>query len=93
MKINTTTSRETTVYEIAGALADATPDEFGAVFLRLSELVLKDEGKLMAFAEAMADDHGSNRKKILKELLQRVAYFEGKRRYEPIPDATDGEPT
>lgn len=87
MKITTTTIRETNVNEIADALADATPEEFAAVFLRLSER-LKNHDRLMALAQVMADEHGANRKNVLKELLLRITYFEGKQRWEP-PELED----
>lgn len=92
MKINTITTRETTVYEIADALAGATPEEFAAFFLRLSERLLKDHDKMMAFAEVMANEQGANRKNVLKELLRRIAYYEGKTAWETAAEKEDEEP-
>lgn len=76
MNLTAQQSLGVTPSQIAQALAEATPDEFADVWLEFSALVDKDVGKLDELAQAMSPHRGGNRKKVLRDILAMVTFYE-----------------
>lgn len=76
MQISTKIAHSVSPAQLAKALANSSPKEFAAFWFAFSEEVKPDN--LPVFAEAMAPQFGACRKKVLKDLVKLIEYFETK---------------
>jgi len=79
MKVEMTTEAVVSPKQLAAALANAEPWEFGAIWLEFYQLLRKDsdngKSRINQFAEEMAPTLGSACQKPLRELLARIDYL------------------
>ena len=77
MKITTTHETRLTPGELAKALAGASPAEFAAFWFAFYE---HTKGvSMLPWAESMAQETGSNRRRPLEKLVQLISYVEMER--------------
>jgi hypothetical protein len=76
MKVKTITSNDLTPKQLAEALANSTPLEFGHFWFSFNEICEEKKIDLMPFAKALCPEFGANRKKPLRTLFHYMKYFE-----------------
>jgi len=64
--------------QLAEALVNSTPLEFGAFWFAFNEICEEKKIDLMPFAKALYPDFGANRKKPLRTIFQYMEYLEVK---------------